>query len=225
MKVSFTIKATAWAFVKFLENFTKGGELNPVPYEGRSIYLLPYMGGPPDKQFGSLVHEHENLQGRILALWADKVSMTEDGCERTDYDEGVAIGFKWTQIDEKLRMTVECFEPVAKDCFVGLLTEIRSIWPESREDIDEHLKALGVEGTTAEPEQVALMGDQGRNTSKARRKLGHHGGTMDRVRETRELIVGGEKTTNACRRVGIDPRTYDKYVLDVTCPEEEPEAD
>lgn len=48
----------------------------------------------------------------------------------------------------------------------------------------------------------------------APRKLGLHGGTLDRVREAKELIDQGRaKTkTEACKRVGIDKRTYDRYV-------------
>jgi hypothetical protein len=46
----------------------------------------------------------------------------------------------------------------------------------------------------------------------ARPKLGLHGGTLDRVREARELVEQGLPKTTACKRVGIDPRTYDRYV-------------
>jgi hypothetical protein len=44
------------------------------------------------------------------------------------------------------------------------------------------------------------------------RRLGPHGGTLDRVLEARRLIELGEKKTNACKRVGIDIRTYDRYI-------------
>jgi hypothetical protein len=54
------------------------------------------------------------------------------------------------------------------------------------------------------------------------RALGTHGGTIDRVREARKLIEEGESKTKACRRVGIDPRTYDIYVEDIIDWEKEP---
>jgi len=41
---------------------------------------------------------------------------------------------------------------------------------------------------------------------------GTQGGTLDRVREARELIEREHlPKTTACKRVGIDPRTYDKH--------------
>jgi len=45
------------------------------------------------------------------------------------------------------------------------------------------------------------------------RPHGTQGGTLDRVREARELLKSGEakNKTEACKRVSIDTRTYDKY--------------
>lgn len=45
----------------------------------------------------------------------------------------------------------------------------------------------------------------------AGRKLGTHGSTLDRVREARDYIEHGIPKTQACRRAGIDTRTYDRY--------------
>ena len=47
---------------------------------------------------------------------------------------------------------------------------------------------------------------------KARRKLGAHGSTLDRVKEARGLVEAGMPKTKACKRAKIDTRTYDRYV-------------
>ncbi|MBI4319356.1 MAG: hypothetical protein HY675_12770 [Chloroflexi bacterium] len=142
----FTIKATAGAFVKFLQETPVYDDERATPLEpdpalgahprltniGNHVTLLPFFRKPPDQTFGSLVHEHGDLQGHILAHWPAEGSTTEDGIEQTYYDEAVAIGFKWTQIDEKLLVTMECYLPVAQDYFARLLRAIGYCWPESR---------------------------------------------------------------------------------------------
>jgi hypothetical protein len=62
----------------------------------------------------------------------------------------------------------------------------------------------------AEKFSILLAALEERGGGRASR-LGLHGGTLDRVREARGLIERGEKKTRACRRAGIDPRTYDRY--------------
>ena len=52
-----------------------------------------------------------------------------------------------------------------------------------------------------------------------RKPYGAHGGTMDRVKEAHELIERGAHKTTACKRVGIDVRTYDRYIVEVVLPE------
>lgn len=54
-----------------------------------------------------------------------------------------------------------------------------------------------------------------RTPGRGKRALGPHGGTLDRVREARTLMERGEPKTRACRRAGIDPRTFDRYAADV----------
>jgi hypothetical protein len=52
--------------------------------------------------------------------------------------------------------------------------------------------------------------------AKRKQPRGAHGDTLSRVKEVRDLMEsGGIKKTAACKRVGIDPRTYDKYVWDL----------
>ena len=36
--------------------------------------------------------------------------------------------------------------------------------------------------------------------------------TLDRVREAQKLVKRGTPKTEACKRVRIDPRTFDRYV-------------
>ena len=48
-----------------------------------------------------------------------------------------------------------------------------------------------------------------------KRAHGVQGSTMERVKEARALWEAGTPKTRACKRAGIDPRTYDRYVLDV----------
>ncbi len=43
-------------------------------------------------------------------------------------------------------------------------------------------------------------------------KQGQQGGTLDRVKEARELFEGGMPKTAACKKAHVDPRTYDRYV-------------
>jgi len=43
------------------------------------------------------------------------------------------------------------------------------------------------------------------------RAAGPQGGTLDRVKEARELVEGGAGKTEACRRARTDTRTYDRY--------------
>jgi len=67
--------------------------------------------------------------------------------------------------------------------------------------------------------RVAGLGQPKREN--APRKLGMHGNTMSRVREAWGLVQQGVPRTTACKRSGIDPRTYDRYVMDITCPDNE----
>ena len=58
--------------------------------------------------------------------------------------------------------------------------------------------------------EVAEAADPGRLGGA--RPLGMHGGTLDRVREAQRLVKRGTPKTEACKRVRIDPRTFDRYV-------------
>ena len=85
------------------------------------------------------------------------------------------------------------------------------------ETIRRHFPSEG--GDTAEkpPAKGLGVGEPGR--PRDGRPLGMHGGTLDRVQEVQQLVKRGTPKTEACRRVGIDPRTFDRYV-DI---EEDPE--
>lgn len=54
--------------------------------------------------------------------------------------------------------------------------------------------------------------ESGRTTE---RPVGPQGGTMERVKEARELVEGGMSKTEACRRARTDTRTYDRYVAEL----------
>ncbi|TAK35199.1 MAG: hypothetical protein EPO21_07035 [Chloroflexota bacterium] len=155
-KVTFIIKASARGVVDFLQGFSKGAEWeDAIPWEERSVMLLPYFGGPPDKEFGSLVHKHGDLQGRIVATFFSRSKPNERPGEE------VAIGFKWTQIDDKLRVTTECYEPVAEEHFRRMLREMRQVWPESGVQIDAYLgsgESAAEEGLAPVP--VRISGSQ-----------------------------------------------------------------
>ncbi len=70
-------------------------------------------------------------------------------------------------------------------------------------------------GAVPAPEQPASNGEALPPASQKKRdKLGTQGGTLDRVREARELVESGVPKTTACKRARIDSRTYDRYVAD-----------
>lgn len=92
---------------------------------------------------------------------------------------------------ERCEVTAFCRFRPAEALFDELLQDIVARWPEA--------------APPAAPNAEA----------KPKRKLGPHGGTLDRVREARELWQGGVPKTTACKRAGIDPRTYDRYADDV----------
>ena len=116
----------------------------------------------------------------------------------------------------------------AEEYLAGLLTEAATRWPEVEQYIlygpvapktgFQAPLAPQAEGQTPSPAGATETAASAAEPAE-QRKLGSHGGTMDRVREARELIETGEHKTTACRRAGIDIRTYDRYVLDITCPE------
>lgn len=107
-----------------------------------------------------------------------------------------AITFDLVELaSERLHVTAECTQTVVLPYFADLLRAISEIWPEAAQDVGRWLAAHGFDAPTSKT-----------------RKLGLHGGTLDRVREAYGLIQGGEPKTRACKRVGIDPRTYDRHV-------------
>mgnify|MGYP005857041221 CR=1 FL=1 len=57
---------------------------------------------------------------------------------------------------------------------------------------------------------LPLGGSQGQ-ASQNTRTHGTQGGTLDRAAEARSLIEAGVPKTKACKRAGIDVRTYDRY--------------
>lgn len=84
-------------------------------------------------------------------------------------------------------------------------------------DYPEAVKILGellADVARAYREAAPQLAAQGEGLAAARKRgpLGLHGGTLDRVREARSLVDAGEPKTTACRRAGVDPRTYDRYV-------------
>jgi len=100
-----------------------------------------------------------------------------------------------------------CPEPDFEPIFDEMLREVGTRWPES-----------GLAQTEPKPEPTVGTGETPKN---AGRGLGRHGGTMSRVEEAWALVQQGVPRTTACKRAGIDPRTYDRYVMDITCPDNE----
>ena len=72
------------------------------------------------------------------------------------------------------------------------------------------LQSLGVP-IQPRKQLLPLGGSQGQ-ASQNTRAHGTQGGTLDRAAEARSLIEAGVPKTKACRRAGIDVRTYDRYV-------------
>ena len=90
----------------------------------------------------------------------------------------------------------------------ALLADIVSRWPES---------GL-VRPEPREQEQQTKPGPTG-DAKAERRRLGAHGNTQERVKEACLLVQGGMPVTRACKKVGTDIRTYQRYVLDHSLPE------
>lgn len=109
--------------------------------------------------------------------------------------------------DSRIEVNARCGHKLLVGSFLRLLEAINERWPSP-----SLMKLL-------EPEADSDANNQERQV--AARKYGTHGGTQDRVQEARRLIDDErEFKTRACKRVGIDIRTYDRYVMDLTCPEE-----
>ena len=80
--------------------------------------------------------------------------------------------------------------------------------PDNLQEIKQSMEGL----------QDALAGIARRMMPEPKRKSrggGTQGGTLDRAREARELIGSGETKTAACKRAGIDPRTFDRYASEI----------
>jgi hypothetical protein len=88
-------------------------------------------------------------------------------------------------------------------------------------------EALGCRQSTAEAEAAPGAGDGSMDgavessppNGAPAKPHGTQGGTIDRVREARELFEGGMSKTEACKRAHVDTRTYDRhigYVIDLS---------
>ncbi len=116
---------------------------------------------------------------------AGEDSTLEDSAPR----EGVP--WAWIRLSSAGGGRYTCIQAAADDCWVKYIRELV--------------------GELADPKAAREWARE--NSSQAKRdRLGTHGGTMDRVREARELVEQGVPKTAACKRVGIDTRTYDRYV-------------
>lgn len=112
-----------------------------------------------------------------------------------------AIRFEVQELaTERVQVVAECTQDVVEPYFAGLLRAIAQTWPEATENVNRWLSETGLEPIRGK---------------RAGRTQGLHGGTLARVKEAYDLVQGGEPKTRACRRVGIDPRTYDRYVEEV----------
>lgn len=103
---------------------------------------------------------------------------------------------------ERIRVRAECI-PEVRGYFRGLLEEIKRRWPQEKE----------ADVVGAKTGNGGAIKRRPGETTRFPLRRGCHGDTLDRVREAHLLISQGIcRKTEACRRAGIDPRTYDKWV-------------
>ncbi len=69
-------------------------------------------------------------------------------------------------------------------------------------------------GRTLEKAVAEFLQRSGGKT-KRRGPLGAHGNTLARIKDARKLVEAGVPKTEACRRAGVDTRTYDRYVEEI----------
>ncbi|MBI2952887.1 MAG: hypothetical protein HYY30_01125 [Chloroflexi bacterium] len=216
MKVTFPISASPEYIIRFLDDATRDRHITEhfrLPCIGGSGCLGPFIVKCPNATYPD---ERWNRASGFID-YTCSVPHIEGRDPRLEQDCGPAITFKWVLRDPEhiTSVTAECCFPPAKGYFIKLLAEISKTWPESKAAIDGY---LGADAASTEEGRETAKGPEAASATNT--KYGAHGGTLDRVREAQELIDAGEFKTTACKRAGIDIRTFDRYVLDITYPED-----
>ena len=137
METTFVIRASALAFKRDLADLA--GDFCDV--RDGSITLLPFQEGCPWDGELHWVPPEEALPGDIRIAGTTAILRSEptedwsgtilavDHVKRGPLY--VAIGFRWLQLDDKLKVSITCLEEAAKPLFERLLDEITKLWPES----------------------------------------------------------------------------------------------
>jgi hypothetical protein len=187
----------------------------PLPWEPRAEGVLP--GSFHDPQYGTVRMEWHFLRHERYVDFVARFYVPDGRLH------GIHVG---SGAPAKIRLV-----PLAPGA-----TEVRIIWaPFSDPECDLKDKLLEVKqklltwsgrspGCGMAPDDTETTGQQPRQ-AKARvrdHKLGPHGGTLARVLDARRLIEQGEKKTRACKKAGIDTRTYDRYLVEALDWETEP---
>lgn len=116
------------------------------------------------------------------------------------YDDLIPGWCEWDILDPK---TVIRLRKMGKGVRLSIPPEIANIL----------VPMLRTAGVPIRREQLLSLGKSEKGSPASRRKQhGIQGSTLDRVREARSLVKEGMPKTTACRRVGLDTRTYDRYV-------------
>lgn len=166
------------------------------------------------------------LQKPVSDFIEGQLKMNVKDYDTTGIKKGVAPGILWSEIyvwkrwpgDGSLAVRFEVCPVTHESCEVvsyydsEFLAEIDEVAVEA----GRRWRSTADSSTQGQPAPPVRFGRRAERV-----KYGSHGGTMDRVTEAWGLIDSQKcKKTEACRRVGIDPRTFDRYVLDVSCPED-----
>lgn len=196
-EVTFILETTPAYLGPWLERATLLWYTQPVEWQGKRYAAHQFRQETPTR-WGALVTCSEGREGQKMTIQA----------------LGKAVEVEALPLaSERLQVTARCSLPLLLPLFWRLLGDIALAWPEAKGPILAYFRARGV---VEEAEAT--------ESHKAKRTFGPHGGTLDRVKEARELMEKGIPKTKACKRAGIDPRTYDRYLVYIIDWEEEAEG-
>ena len=217
---SFTVNTDLWSFVKNLEHrVTSLGRHRFLSDAGYYLLEWPFNS----TKMGTI--ELGIVTGQVVSYTIPITAgyFTPESEIRRKRSNPRAIVFDAsTRKRDQLAVVTKCYLNEVIGGFSILLRVIAGIWPEAATGLASPRLQQELHRLTSDAEKDAwkpvVEGVRQRDTNKGSsgRELGTQGGTLERVKEARRLITeDGLTKTAACKKAGTDPRTYDRYTVEV----------